>query len=233
MNIDVAIVDDSSEDIQSIEQSVKRFMSAGFSLAFHEYTNSEDPKIFLEKAALYLLDIDMPKMDGIALAQYILKTNPKARIVFVSKREDLVFETFKVNALYFVRKRTLDEDMNDAIGKISKYLLMSGREFVIHSNSMTKKIPNQDILYFEVTRNTMNIHTVNALYKIRCTMKKVIEQLDASCFIRPHSSFLVNTENILEIDKDEIILCNGERIKIASRNRTKVMEEYQRYLLQL
>lgn len=45
---------------------------------------------------LLLLDIDMPKVDGIRFGLYLRENKDRTEIVYVSNREDRVFESFQV-----------------------------------------------------------------------------------------------------------------------------------------
>ena len=60
---------------------------------------------------LLFLDIDMPETDGIELGLKLRNAKRNIDIVYVSEREDRVFESFKVHPFGFVRKRNFLKDI--------------------------------------------------------------------------------------------------------------------------
>ena len=62
---------------------------------------------------VYFLDIDMPELNGIDLGSRLQKYHAEDNapiLVYVSNREDRVFETFKTRPLRFIRKRKKKKD---------------------------------------------------------------------------------------------------------------------------
>ena len=53
---------------------------------------------------LYILNIEMPKLDGITLALQIRNHQKNPVVIFVSAREEYVFDSFKAHPYSFVRK---------------------------------------------------------------------------------------------------------------------------------
>lgn len=50
---------------------------------------------------LYFLDIDMPEINGMEIADKILAKNLHSEIIFVSNHEEMVFESFRYKPLRF------------------------------------------------------------------------------------------------------------------------------------
>lgn len=85
LNIRVAIIDDNKNDIKEILSNLNKVVEQEFSLETYEFTD-EEFEISKELFDLYLLDIDMPYINGIDLAKKINKENKIARIIFISRR---------------------------------------------------------------------------------------------------------------------------------------------------
>lgn len=60
---------------------------------------------------LLFLDIDMPGMDGITFAGKLREKNKQTDVIFISNREDKVFDALRVNPAGFIRKRRFLEDV--------------------------------------------------------------------------------------------------------------------------
>ena len=67
---------------------------------------------------IYFLDIDMPNINGINIAEKINKFYQDSKIIFCSMRDDLVFDTHSVNSFFFIRKSNVESDLNKAYLKL-------------------------------------------------------------------------------------------------------------------
>ena len=54
--------------------------------------------------------------------------------------------------------------------------------------------------------------------------------LYANAFASPHTSFLVNPDKIERIEKDEIVLQNGEHVFCSVRCRADMLRAFDQYL---
>lgn len=64
----------------------------------------------LPQLELVILDIDMPGMNGVDFGQKLRAQHNDVEIIYVTNREDRVFDSLKVNPVGFVRKSHLLED---------------------------------------------------------------------------------------------------------------------------
>jgi|SRR5271167_2400345 len=79
------------------------------------------------KPDLILLDIGLPKMNGIEAARQILQRAPDSKILFVSQESspDIVQETLRLGASGYVVKTSVGRDLLPAIEAV-----LQGRTFV-------------------------------------------------------------------------------------------------------
>ena len=104
---------------------------------------------------IYFLDIDLPGQNGILLAQKIRAVCPDALILFVSAKEELVYHTFQVQPLAFVRKSCFREDMEQAMDLLADRLRKEPSLFLMFEDDLGHVIPlhiNQ-VLYVEAQEN--------------------------------------------------------------------------------
>lgn len=81
------------------------------------------PKTALEKISeikpdVAFVDIEMPDMNGLELAEKILAIHGKTHIIFVTAYSQYAIEAFKVNALDYILKPVDAQEMNRVIRKI-------------------------------------------------------------------------------------------------------------------
>lgn len=229
--IRAAIVDDSESDLKNIQTALLDVCSA-VQLEIKTFTDPGNPQILDEMYDIYLLDIEMSGMNGFSLSQRILNVNSMALILFVSRREDLVFQSFRYHVTYFIRKKMLREDLAHALNQILPAIEKNRQEYVLKSEGTIIRIPYEKLLYIEVDHNTLSVHTKNQIYPSRETIRKAKQDLDSSCFYQPHQSFIVNFIHVISCDGENIVMDNKDRIPVSRKHKKECIAAYQRFLLE-
>src|SRR2546423_331470 len=85
---------------------------------------------------LILLDIGLPKLDGIAAGRQIRKLSPRSTIIFISQESSVEFvqEALDLGALAYVLKSKLATDLKAAIDAV-----LDGKRFV--SKTLIPDVP--------------------------------------------------------------------------------------------
>ena len=195
-----------------------------------------DPYVLLEKVkasqntGIYFLDIDLnSSMNGMKLAQQIRLFDPRGFIIFISAHSELSYMTFqyRMEAIDFVLK----DNPAEVNVKIRECLLNAMERYTLQTNKIHKvytidvsgrkiNVDYDDIFFFETSSNIHKVilHAKDRQIEFSSTMKELTGTLEGS-FVRCHRSFLVNKNNIKEIDaKNRIIyFTNGETCLISTR----------------
>ncbi|MCH4014120.1 MAG: LytTR family DNA-binding domain-containing protein [Solobacterium sp.] len=229
MRVDIVLLDDSKEDMENIERSLRQKMP-GFELVFHKFTDPEDPDLYRKKADLYLLDIDMKSVSGIDTAEKLEKNFQHVRIIFVSWRDDLVFETFRVSTLYFIRKKKLDQDMTGACVKLKSIFEDEKAELILMHGMNRTVVLAGDISYIEVRHNNVEIHTEQGVMTERLSIHAILEQLPSAQFVQTHQSYAVNLSKIKCTEHDYVLLRTGERIPVSKSRSKETRMAYIQYI---
>ena len=230
MKIKCIVVDDSQSDLIKIKRVLMNSVSfTQLHFDVHYFDNPTDDHI-LQQTDFYILDIDMPGMNGFQLANRIYETNPKATIAFCTNHDDLVFDSFKLNAFYFIRKSFLEEDLFSALRKYVRQYSDDKAAFVINDTEQIKAVPIRNIVYFEVSHNDLYIHTVDKEYRLRKSMKQLLDEFHHNSFIQIDQNFLINCSFIQEIKDSIIILSTGQTFTVPRRNIKQVKDQYISYL---
>ncbi len=230
MEIRCAIVDDNRRDLQKISDTVTQLsFEARCRFIISAFLTGED-RLFSENYDLYIFDIDLPEQNGFQLASRLFTENKNATVVFCTNHDEFVFDSFKLNAFYFVRKSFLDTDLPLAIRKFLRTIDSKNTQYIVHSGDRIRSINYSDILYFEVSRNTLYVHTDKTEYPERKTLKKLIAELPRYRFLQINHSFVVNAEHIIEIIDNNVVLSNGQHFNISRRMIKQVKEEFAFFL---
>ena len=183
-----------------------------------------------QNTGIYFLDIDLnSSMNGMKLAQQIRLFDPRGFIIFITAHSELSYMTFqyRVEAMDFVLK----DNPAEAEVKIKECLLNALERYTLQTNKTHKvytievgdrkiSIDYDDIIFFETSSNIHKVilHAKDRQIEFSSTIKELTNILDGN-FVRCHRSFLVNKNNIKEIDvKNRIIyFTNGENCLMSTR----------------
>lgn len=229
MIIHGALVDDRPSDIQIIKNTIFRLCyGTDTTIEITAFRNPTDEEI-MNYFDIYILDIDMPHLNGFELANRIYVKYPQAVIIFCTMHENLVFDSFRLNAFYFVRKSSLEEDLTYFI---KKYLsLQTNNIYIAKTASGVEKIPYNRIIYFEVAHNDMYIHLADdSEIRERKSMQKLSSELSSIGFVQIGKSFLVNMRYIHKIHDGKAILSNNQVIDIPKSQYSSVYKVFLKYL---
>lgn len=197
---------------------------------------SDNPHTILEKVketedvGIYFLDIDLgTDMTGLALAQEIRKYDPRGFIIFVTTHSEMSYMTFiyKLEALDFILKdnsEELERRVYDCILKANQRYASANNKvqanFSVKVNEKVFTVDYDEILFFETSMNVHKIilHCKNRQMEFLGKIKDIEQEVDER-FYRCHRSFLVNKDNIREIDFQNrvIYMVNGDECLISSR----------------
>lgn len=198
------------------------------------YNSIVHPPEGMPKYNLICLDIDMPKLDGIALGKAIRENSADTDIIFVSNREDKVFDSLlNVRPFGFVRKNNFSSDLIDTLRSYIISKIDSNNYIVIKTdnNSVTRKLRAIDIVYIEGQRAHQIIYMADGEeIDVRMTLDELEDKLKSYDVVRTHKGFLVNYKYIQRIDAKEIALSNGRAVGISRNKIQEVKAQYLKYL---
>lgn len=230
MKYEIAICDDEEKQRAYVKSLVEEWLHQTFHHAdMKEYASSEQ---FLfeqayERTQILFLDIEMQKMDGIALAREIRKHNRQMQIIFVTGYMEYIQEGYDVEALHYLLKPVSQEKLNGVLERAIERLKTADAVLTAWCGGEFIRIPLKEIHYIESDRNYNIIHA-DAEYEIRGTLAELEEKTDEA-FVRVGRSYLVNLNAVRKITKTEIVLSTGECIPVPRGSYKKLNEAFIKY----
>ena len=134
----VAVCDDQEIYLRAVDNEIKDLSYLSISL-FEDSTKLAKEIENGEYYDLFILDIEMPDLDGMELAKIIKSYIKNPIIIFLTSYTDYVYNAFEIEAFRFIPK----ESMNGKIlSTIEEYVdkLSQDRDFYIMSNIKKDKI---------------------------------------------------------------------------------------------
>lgn len=170
---------------------------------------------------IFLLDIQMGSITGMDVARKIREIDKKSvEIIFTTSLIEYIQEGYEVRAYRYLLKPIKYEDLKTHIVSCIREIEEMDKNLVINNKSDIKRIKHSQIIYIEIQKKDMTIHTISGDYLIKASMDKIEKEIDNVKFYRCHKSFLINLEYVDSLKQYSAILENGEEVPI-SRHRFK------------
>ena len=216
MNVHFAICDDNNIDSNYVSNLVNKWANerkyqinidifdSAEAFLFH-YDGNKDYDILL-------LDIEMKKMDGVTLAREIRKTNKSVQIVFITGYSDYVADGYDVEALHYLMKPLKEEKLFVVLDRAVNRIIQNEKYLLLNYYDETIRIPLHEIVYIDVDRNYVTIHS-NQDYTIKKTLGEIEKELDKR-FFRIGRSVIVNLKYISRVTKTDVFLANNTILQL-------------------
>ena len=222
----VLFCDDDLEMLEKIKNDFRTYFERKISSLEIECTSKIKKDI--SKYDLCFLDIDLKNEDGISYAKKLKEINSQLIIIFVSQREDLVFQTFSVQPFQFIRKKHYQEDIEEVFSQLNYFL---------QQTTMPLEINNQKIYL-----NPLDIISVISLdHDVIITTEKKIYTLKDSLKSFCHANekyFIVQIKKNLSISLYKVEKVKGNKIIYENQEYTigRIYQKsfkmlYERYLM--
>ncbi len=231
-----AICEDNPEMLSVLKKTlIDGFKSEEVEMAFDSFTDGMGLLNMINDNYHYdviFMDIEMPGMDGIEVCRSVKQNNPAVLIVFISNKDELVFQTFEVQPFRFIRKSHLKEVINSLIAALKSELQNRREELISFTNASSGEAVSIDIhkiSYIEAFGKKCAIHTDNNSISAFTTLANLEKQLGSYGFIQVHRSYLVNCGFIFHIGKNCVCLTNQEQIPLSRHRVEEVKARFIEY----
>ncbi|WP_301100612.1 response regulator [Propionivibrio sp.] len=160
-----------------------------------------------------LVDIRMPKMDGIELARHLAQLENPPAIIFVTAFDTYAVHAFELNAVDYLVKPVRTQRLAAALQKVrqSRQLLTpqvlaqlqqgARKHLACHERGRLLLIPLPDILYLKADLKYVTARTASREYLLDESLTHLEEEFSER-FIRLHRSALVAKEAIAGFEKN-------------------------------
>ena len=236
LSYQAAIVEDEPDILQHIRKSLSQAFSAQHvHIAFDSFLSGIKLLEMMKDHYHYdliFLDIEMPEMDGIEVCRQIRKLAPDTLTVFISGKDELVFQTFEVQPFRFIRKSQFESQLPILAEACVNHLKLQHRRILqlkeTHSGDLFS-FQIDKIKYIEAAGKTCRIYLEDDITVIKDKFTKFEELLSEYAFLKPHRSYLVNCDYIKYIGKNYLKLTDQTEIPLSRNKAEEFKQQFLNY----
>ena len=222
--IRIGIVDDEKQERDQLKQALARFGAEnGTELNVQEF----------DCAAVYLaaqdrdfdilyLDIDMPQMSGMELAEKIRETDQDVILIFCTNLQQFALNGYSVGALGFIVKPIQWYSFHMYLTRALKVLQKRAGQNAAEIAYV--EVRQHDLLY-----NLCGGDGKTEIIKNRGSMQEIAAQLTPYGFVRCSASYLVNLRCITAVSRMNVYI-GGAALPIGRTYKDAFTEAFSRYM---
>lgn len=204
----------------------------------HKYHSSDqvlfDIESLSEKIDCFFLDVLIDDRTGVEIANHLRRKGSNAPVVFLTVSKEHVFDALEIMPLhYLIKQEVQDEKIEEILLKatqiVGKY---KAAKFFYKVGHELRSIDIEKVMYFEVLKRIVIIHTLNGeAGRFYSTLEMVEKQLDHKQFVRIHRSYLCNLFYIDKIQSKQVIFRGRTSLPVGSKYMKDLKVEYTQYML--
>lgn len=187
------------------------------------------------------LDIQMPGLTGLELAQVLSRFRSPPPVVFVTAHEQHAVEAFDLRAVDYVLKPVGAGRLAEAVRRVVQAVsgatesqpVRDDAQVAVERSGVTRFINRCDITHVEAQGDYARLHTASESHLVRSPLTTLEEEWASAGFVRIHRSLLVSLTHVTEVRMDGgrctvvVGLANngaGEEL-VVSRRHTRELRE--------
>lgn len=212
---------------QDIKLNVEYFLSGNFMLErFQSEKNPFD---------LVYLDMDMDEKSGLDLAKEIRQNyHSDCLILFLTNYPKYMQNSFDVRAFQYMIKPVQFDEFERKFNAARKYLEKDDK------NRVVLKIDEDNVVFFtneiyyiekEKSSKQFLVYLEDKCVVAKGVLSAIENKLLEQHFMRTHRSYLVNMKHIRRIQKNDLVLSNGNLVPISRRKEKELKQQFMRYAI--
>ena len=193
-----------------IAAEIKTYQSSDFLLYDIQENNYFD---------LLLLDIEMPRINGMQIARDVKKLSPESLVIFITSHSEYAIDSFELSVFRYIEKGpNIKEKLSYALIDGLNYIeIQKDQMYTIITPTRYERIPYRKILYMQKDGKYTVLTTLNGETQVRKSLTEVYEEIKSEEFVYIDRSCIVNLVHLMRIEKMDAVMRNGVSLPISKK----------------
>lgn len=219
--LNIAICDDDALILSKVEELVGVFFRTHcIEIKMQSYQLSENLTYDLQDGLyydLFLLDIEMPGIDGRELAKSIHNNMPAAKVIFITSHLEYAVEAYEFSIFRYIPKTAIEEKLSAALNDFYKLYRLERNEFyTIQVKNYVEQLSYRDILYILKEGKYAVFHLANGrTNSVRKTLAQIFKEINKDYFYFADRGCIVNLANVIGMNENGILFSDNQRLAIS------------------
>ena len=228
----IAIVEDEAPFRQQLTEYLTQYQNEnGLEFKISEFSDgAEILENYQSEYDVILLDIEMPKVNGMDAAKQIRMQDDNVVLMFITNMASYAIHGYEVGALDFVMKPityyTFSMKLTRALKRAKQ---QEQKSLLLPLSDGVKKLELNEIYFVEGQSRMLYYHTVTGDYVVKGTMQSAEKKLEEYPFAKCNHWYLVNLMHVKEVRKNMVVVGPFE-LEISRRNKTTFLKALTEYM---
>lgn len=150
------------------------------------------------------LDIQMPGLTGLELAQVLSRFRSPPPVVFVTAHDSYAVDAFELQAVDYVLKPVRADRLAEAVRRVVRgterpATAQLGVQIPVERAGVTRFLDRDDVTHVEAQGDYARLHTASDSFLVRTPLTALEEEWGPAGFVRIHRSLLVSLAHVKEV----------------------------------
>ncbi|MEG0763212.1 MAG: LytTR family DNA-binding domain-containing protein [Oscillospiraceae bacterium] len=227
----IAICDDDKDELGLISSILDEYKKERkLSMRCDAFNSATELLSFAKSGSydLYILDVIMPAINGMEVAQEIRKFDSDTCIVFLTSSPEFAVQSYRYKAQNYLLKPASHEQLYALLDTMLVQTRKPNESIVVKTKNGMTRILFESLAFLEVMGKCLYFHLSDG--NVRQAIASLTDFEDALLerpeFVRAHRSYIVNLMQTAELTSNELTMLTGEKVPVSRQNYTKVREAY-------
>jgi DNA-binding LytR/AlgR family response regulator len=226
----VLVIDDERPALDELSYLLERDERVGGVLTCDSATEALRVLQDLDVDAVFL-DIQMPGLTGLDLAQVLARFKTPPPIVFVTAHEEHAVDAFELHAVDYVLKPVRAERLAEAVRRVveggARTPAGGDEQIPVERGGVTRFVSRSDITHVEAQGDYARLHVRGDSHLLRTPLSTLEQEWGPAGFVRIHRSLLVSLAHVDEVRMDGgrcTVLVAGHELQVSRRHTRELRD---------
>ncbi len=221
MRLRTMIVDDEPVALKTVLRLIRQSSDFDVTLC------TDDPQAFLEavlaeRPEVAVMDIDMPGLSGLEIAESIRQHHPDCEILFVTAHTEFTRDAFSLYAFDYIEKPVDPVRFFKTLDRLRKKYGLLGKRLELPSGRETLLLPMDKILAVEADGRKTLIYTEEETHECNLGLGDIEGLLTDPRFFKSSRSFILNLQEVTAVQPEsrtsyKVVLTGGTAAYLSKR----------------